>query len=228
MNDQPQLSKDGSPSATDEQINTSVHLAAVVFALLGMVLLIVYAGVAHKPWHIVGFSIYGFSLVALFLASVLHHGIDGSERTERILRAFDYFAIFILIAGTYTPVCLTILRGPLGWSVFGVAWLVAVVGITLRAAVPHLPKWITNTLYVTMGWLSIVLVVPLYRAMGWPGLSLLVAGGVAYTVGAVIFAVEKPNPVPGKFGFHEIWHLLVVAGALCHFFFMFRFILPAA
>jgi hemolysin III len=201
-------------------------MAASIFSLLGTVLLIVYSSTAAKPWHIVSFSIYGFSLVSLFLASTLHHGVTSSPRVEGLLRAVDYFAIYVLIAGTYTPICLVVLRGPLGWSVFGVCWAVGLAGIGLKAAIPSLPKWISLTLYSTMGWLGAAIALPVYRAVSLAGIGLILAGGVFYTVGAVIFSVEKPNPVPGRFGFHEIWHIFVILGALSHYAFMYAYVLP--
>ncbi len=220
------VSKDLSPNVTDERFNTASHMVGAIFSLLGTVLLIVYSSVAAKPWHIVSFSIYGFSLVAMFMASTLHHGVKSSPKVEDILRAIDYFAIYLLIAGTITPVCLVVLRGPLGWSVFGVAWAVGVAGITLKAVIPDLPKWISVTLYATMGWLGVAVGWPIFKAVSWTGVALLLAGGIAYTVGAMIFYFERPNPYPGRFGFHEIWHIFVILGALGHYLFMYTCVLP--
>jgi hemolysin III len=219
-------SKDGSRHVTDERFNTASHLAAAIFALLGTVVLIVSASVAAKPWHIVSFSIYGTSLVALFLASTLHHGIVGTARVEELLRSLDYHAIFLLIAGSFTPMCLVALRGPLGWSVFGVSWAVAIAGIALKASSSRIPKWVFLTMYGTLGWLGAAVAWPLTSIIDWWGLALLALGGVLYTAGAVVFALERPNPIPGKFGFHEIWHVFVVAGAAAHYFLMLRYVLP--
>jgi hemolysin III len=220
------LSKDGSLHVTDERVNTATHLSAAILSLLGTVLLIVYASMAAKPWHIVSFSIYGLSLTGLFMASTLHHGVRASRRVEEILRSIDYFAIYVLIAGTFTPICLVVLRGPLGWSVFGVCWAVGLAGIALKAVFAGLPRWVSVTIYSTMGWLGGVLALPVYRALGWQGVALVGAGGVLYTVGALIFSAERPNPVPGKFGFHEIWHIFVVLGAAAHYAFMYLLVLP--
>jgi len=203
------------------------HMAASVFALLGMVILIVQASAAGKPWHVVSFTIYGASLFFMFLVSTLHHSVKAAPKTRARLRALDYIAIFFLITGSMTPICLIVLRGPLGWSVLGVGWTVALVGVALRGAWHDLPKWVTTTLYVTLGWLCVVLAYPLLRAIGWHGLLVALLGGVFYTVGAAIFAMEKPNPIPGIFGFHEIWHLLVIAGAATHYGLMYWFVLPA-
>ncbi|MDC7226678.1 MAG: hemolysin III family protein [Spirochaetales bacterium] len=221
-----QLSKDGSIHVTDEIFNTISHTAGAIFSLLGMVLLITLSATQGKIWHVVGFSIYGASLFTLFLASAFHHGINSSDRLNSFFRLFDYLSIFTLIAGTYTPLCLIFSRDAWGWSVFGVVWALAAAGITIKSIFPTLPKWFTNTLYVCMGWVGVVLIFHVLPAITLTGLLYLLIGGVFYSVGAVIFYIEKPNPVPGKFGFHEIWHLFVLAGALVHFAFMFFIALP--
>lgn len=203
-------------------------MAAAVFALLGAAVLIASASVQGKPWHIVSFSVYGASLVFLFLFSALHHGIDGGERVDRTLRTLDYVGVFLLIAGTFTPISLILLRGVLGWSLFGVAWVVALTGIVLRAAHPSLPKWITSTLYITMGWLAVAAAIPLYARLPAPGFALIVLGGVFYSAGFVIYVTERPNPRPGVFGFHELWHVMVILGAASHYAAMAGWVLAAA
>jgi hemolysin III len=219
-----QKSKDGSSRVTDESFNTASHMVGAVFALLGSVFLIVDAALAEKMWHLVSFSIYGLFLFLLFLASALHHGIQAGPKAQHVLRQLDYLAIFPLIAGTYTPICLVVLRGPVGWSVFGVIWALAVFGIALKASIAGLPKWFTSTLYLAMGLMSLVMIVPLFRTLPLGALLLLVLGGAFYVSGNVIFSLEKPNPVPGKFGFHEIWHLFVLAGALSHYLMMYVYV----
>lgn len=221
----PHLSKDGSVHVTDEKFNTLSHLAATIFAVLGGSHLIVEASVAGAPWHITGFSIYTLGLVSLFLFSTLHHGVNGSPKVEDVLRLLDYVAIFLLIAGTYTPVCIALLRGPTGWTVFGVSWLVAVVGIALKCIRPDIPKRTTMTLYMALGWIAIALVGPLYDSSGAGAIAWLTAGGLFYTVGGIFFMREKPNPIPGRFGFHEIWHIFVILGAAAHWWFMARYVL---
>ncbi len=220
------ISKDSSSHVTDEAFNTASHMVGAVFALLGSVFLIVDAAMAEKLWHLLSFSIYGLSLFLLFLASALHHGIKGSPTTEHVLRQLDYLAIFPLIAGTYTPLCLVVLHGPFGWSVFGVIWALAAFGIAIKGSISSLPKWFTSTLYLAMGLMSLVMVVPLLQALPVPAILLLVLGGVFYVGGNVIFSLEKPNPVPGKFGFHEIWHLCVLGGALAHYLMMYLYVRP--
>ena len=135
-------------------------------------------------------------------------------------------AIFPLIAGTYTPICLVVIRGPLGWTAFAVVWALAAAGITLKAAFRELPKWVTNTFYLTMGLMSIFLVVPMALRLPVGSVVLLLLGGVFYVGGNVIFTREAPNPIPGKFGFHQIWHIAVLAGAFSHFLIMYLYVLP--
>ncbi len=222
----PDVSKDGSRHVTDERFNVVTHLTAAIFSLMGSVLLIVMSSTQAGVWHIVSFSVYGASLTTLFVASSLHHGVDSSPRVEAWLRTVDYIAIYPLIAGTMTPICLVVARGPLGWSVFGVAWLIAGVGITLRVIFENLPKWVSLTFYGAMGWLGAVVAWPVLESTTWVGAGLVILGGIFYSVGSAIFIVERPNPWPGRFGFHEIWHLFVVCGAALHFAFMYLFVLP--
>jgi hemolysin III len=219
-------SKDGSPHVTDERFNTASHLVASIFALLGTVVLVGAASVTAKPWHIVSFSVYGSSLFSLFLASTLHHGIEGSRVLEERLRSFDYYAIFLLIAGTFTPICLVVVGGLMGWAVFGVVWAVAIVGVAIKAIRPNTPKWLFLTLFGAMGWMALVLVPAAARALPFAALVWLLVGGILYSGGAAIFIRERPNPMPGVFGFHEIWHVAVIGGALAHFFLMFQYVLP--
>ncbi|MCG8571190.1 MAG: hemolysin III family protein [Spirochaetes bacterium] len=218
------LSKDGSVHVTDEVFNTASHLVGAIFSLVGWVLLIVKASVRGLPWQIVTFSIYGFTLFLLFLASTFHHGINGSKKVENTLKILDYSAIFPLIAGTYTPFCLVVLRDFLGWSIFGLIWGLAIIGITLKASIQHLPKWFTNTFYVAMGLVSVFFIIPLTQKLPLTALLLLGAGGFFYIIGSFIYYLEKPNPLPGKFGFHEIWHIFVLLGAASHFFIMYFFL----
>ncbi len=223
------FSKDKSRHVTDEVFNASSHMAAALFSLFGTALLIVKSAQELKVWHIVGFAIYGLTLFGVFFFSTLHHGVNAKAKTEALLRKFDYLAIFPLIAGTYTPMCLVLLRDSfLGWTLFGVVWAAAFVGIVLRASIDKIPHWVLNTLYIAMGWLGAVIAYPVYKSFSFSGLCLFVGGGILYTVGFMIFSSEKPNPVPGRFGFHEIWHIFVILGALSHYLLMYFMILPLA
>lgn len=222
----PPRSRDGSIHVTDEKFNTLSHLFGTVLALLGSALLITGAAVDGDPWKIVSFSIYCASLVLLFAASTLHHGLDRGERVNDLLRTLDYTSVFALIAGTVTPLALGPFRSPMGWAILGTVWGVAVLGIVLRSVWRQLPKHITNTLYIALGWMPVAL---LATGVSLPtgALVLLAAGGLVYSIGFVVFVVERPNPWPGVFGFHELWHLLVVIAAALHFLLMYLYVLPA-
>jgi hemolysin III len=211
---------------TDERFNTVSHLFGACFALVGAALLISQAAVQGDPWKIVGLSVYGLSLVLLFVSSSLHHGLDGSPRLNEVLRTLDYDSVFFLIAGTVTPLVLVLFRNTFGWTVFGAVWAIATLGIVWRSVWRQLPKYVTNTLYIALGWLTVLLVgADVTLPLG--ALALMAAGGLVYSAGFVVFVIEKPNPRPGVFGFHEIWHLLVVVAAALHYLLMYFYVLPA-
>lgn len=214
------ISKDGSSTVTDEFYNTWIAMLGLVLAIVGCIYLLKTSADADKPWHLLGYSIYTFGAVTLLLMSVLHHGIDGTEREEDFLRRMDYYAIFVMIAATQTPFCLILVRNAMGWTLLGIEWGLCILGIVLKAGFPRVPKKITTGIYLLMGWLGVFTVYPLYTALGPPSVVLLALGGILYTVGSAIFMWERPNPWPGKFGFHEIWHAMVVTAALCHYIVM--------
>jgi hemolysin III len=181
---------------------------------------------------VVSMVMYGLSLCGLFLSSALHHAVEGPDNLERVLLTMDYCAIFPLIAGTFTPMCLVILRGTVvGWVFVSVLWFLAIAGMTMLILVAaltddELPKWITTSMYVSMGWMAALLAPAVMSKIGVLGMALLIGGGVFYTVGGYVFTVEEPNPVPGVFGFHEIWHIAVLLGAMTHFLLMLLVVLP--
>ncbi len=220
------LSKDGSPHITSESINTATHMAGAVFGLFASGLLIAQSALEQKWWHLGSFIAYGVGLVGLFIMSSLHHGVNGSEATNRRLRTLDYTAVYGLIVGTITPICLVMFRGTVGYAVMATVVLVASFGIVMRSIYENLPQYVSLTLYICLGWLPILL--PLFSDVSIPlgGLAWLIGGGLFYTIGAIIYAREKPNLIPGKFGFHEIWHIAVILGALCHYIFLYNYVLP--
>lgn len=221
------LSRDNSIHVTDEVFNSISHLSAAMLSFLGMVLLIAQSG--GDPWKIVSFSVYGSSLLFLFSCSTLHHAITGTAETEKKLRMLDYLAIFPLIAGTYTPLCLVFFhKSVIGWSFLGVAWFLAFCGMILTAQFgpERIPKWLSMTMYITLGWIGAFLSIWLLPIIGISGLIVFFLGGVAFTVGGVVYTSEQPNPIPGKFGFHEIWHIAVILGTGFHFAVMYVYVLP--
>lgn len=222
----PERSRDGSVHATDEVFNSASHLAAAFLSVLGTVLLIVQASAQGSPWKIVSFSIYGTSLIFLFTASTLHHALTGS--IEPVLRKMDYLAIYPLIAGTFTPLCLVFYHNQtIGWIFSMTVWAIALLSMTIMGLYfAKIPRWLSMTTYVTLGWLGACMTYWLLPVLGMGGFLLFLLGGIFYTAGGYVFATERPNPYPGKFGFHEIWHVFVVLAAACHWFLMFLYVLP--
>lgn len=212
------LSKDGSVRVTDEVYNTRIAILGAILAVFGTANLLWRAHVAGSQLHFIGFLIYGIGVLSVFVTSALHHGVNGSPRTNHWLRQLDYCAIFLMIAGTFTPFCMLLVKGSLGARILGLVWALALLGIATKLLFPALPKWTTVLTAVVMGWLGLAIAEPVYDALHLRGLVWLVGGGVVFTIGALIFGLERPNPVPGKFGFHEIWHCCVVAGAAAHYF----------
>jgi hemolysin III len=207
-----------------EPFNGLSHLLG---ALLGVAALVVLVCLApDKPWHVSGFAIYGATLILLYTASALYHSLPVSERGVKRLLLFDRVGIYLLIAGTYTPLCLVPLRGPLGWSLLGIVWGLALIGGLCEILWRGAPQWITTGLYLVMGWLAVFAFGPLMRTLTGAGLNWLVAGGILYTVGAVVCLTQRPRLWPGAFGAHELWHLFVLGGSACHFVLMVRFVAP--
>ncbi len=200
-----------------EPVNTWSHLAGLVLATAGTVLLL---RLARGSAQTVAFAVYGGSLVLLYAASTVYHALPLPPERLHHLRTLDHIAIYFLIAGTYTPVALVTLAGRSGWALLTAAWAMAAAGIPFKIWWLDAPVWLSTGVYLVMGYMALLAAAPLAAAVGAGGLAWLVAGGVAYTAGAIIFTLERPDPFPGRFGHHEIWHLLVLAGSSFHFAFM--------
>jgi hemolysin III len=202
-----------------EPVNAWSHFVGLILAALGSVLLL---RLARGTAQTVGFAVYGGSLVLLYAASTVYHALPLPPERLRALRTLDHIAIYFLIAGTYTPVALVTLHGRSGGALLVAAWAIAGAGIPFKIWWLDAPIWLSTGIYLAMGYMALLAAAPLAEAVSFGGLAWLVAGGVAYTVGAIIFSRRRPDPVPGVFGHHEIWHLLVLAGSGCHFAFMLR------
>jgi hemolysin III len=206
-------------------IRSLIGIIAVLLSVAATSLLVHRAVLQGSPWHVVSFSIYGISLIALWVMSTLYHSLNVPLKINRTLEQLDHAMIYFLIAGTYTPICLIVLGGGWGWSIFGVNWTLAITGIVLKLVFRHPAKWLRIlffVFYIIMGWLIVIAWFPLVHAMPRAGLFWLVLGGVFYTVGAWIFNLRKVA-VP-LFGAHEIWHLFVLAGSFCHFWMMYNYV----
>ena len=210
----------GPTSTVGEEIANSVtHGLGAALAVAGLVVVVTYASLTRDPWQVVACSIFGATMVVLYTASTLYHSIS-QPRAKAILRSFDHCAIFLLIAGTYTPFTLISLRGPWGWSIFGVVWGCALAGIVLRTVVGNRWRAPSVVLYVVMGWVAVVAVKPLLGAVEPGGLILMVLGGLAYTVGIVFYAWRT---LPYH---HAIWHGFVLVGSALHFFAILYYVVP--
>ncbi len=190
------------------------HLCAAIAAIAGAVLLVL---LADSPRAYVGAAIFGASLILLYTTSAAYHRITWSPRLRGIVRRLDRSMIFALIAGTYTPFCLLVLNTAWWISMLSVVWGIAGAGIVLTVILPGAPKWLGVTFYVIIGWLALVTAPPLAAWFTTGSLALLLLGGVLYTLGGVVYAAGKPNPYPRTFGYHEVFHVLVIAGSVLHY-----------
>ena len=195
----------------EEIVHSITHGVGAVLSIVGLVFLLVQAVARGTTWHIVSYSVYGASLIILYLASSIYHGVQ-HPRIKPILQKVDHAAVYILIAGTYTPFLLTNLRGPWGWSLFGVIWGLAAIGLLSKLSIFPTSKKALVPLYAGMGWLMVVAIRQLYLSFSSATINLIIIGGVFYTVG-IVFYLWKKLPYH-----HIIWHLLVLAGSIAHFY----------
>jgi hemolysin III len=200
-----------------ERFNSYSHLAGVLLAIAGLPVLLTFDRAHHDVWKNVSFSIYGSFLILLYLISTLYHTSKG--RTKKIFQKMDHLSIYLLIAGTYTPFTLVTLRGAWGWSLFGVNWGLALVGIIQELWVGHRTRLFSMFIYLIMGWLIVLAIKPLYQTLNPVGFWLLVAGGVCYTGGVAFFLLDEKMKHA-----HGIWHLFVLAGSLCQYFCVLLFV----
>jgi hemolysin III len=203
----------------EEVMNAVTHGIGTLLAVAGLVLLTVLAYLHGDIWHIVSFSIYGTTLVLLYLASTLYHSFT-NERIKRIFKILDHSAIYLLIAGTYTPFTLVPLHGVLGWTVFGVVWGLAVIGIVLKVFFAGRFNIVSTLCYLGMGWFIIFAIKPLIATVPALGMTWLLVGGLFYTLGSIFYLWKR---IPFN---HAIWHLFVLAGSISHFIAVFFYILP--
>jgi hemolysin III len=209
-----------------EPVSGLTHLAGLLLAVAGLVVLLGTAAGAGKTDQFVALGIFGCSLIALYGASALYHLLPLSPPAVARLRRVDHMTIFVLIAGTYTPVCLLALNGVWRLGLLGLVWGLALCGVLLKLLWMDAPRWLSVVLYLAMGWLAVVAASAIFKAVPAGGIVWFLAGGVVYSVGALIYGLRRPDPLPGTFGFHELWHLFVLAGSACHFWAMLRYIAP--
>ena len=208
-------------SEGEELAHALTHGIGALLSVAALVVLVVYSALYGDAWHITSTTVYGLTLILIYTASTLYHGVSRPAAKE-ILQKLDHSAIFLLIAGTYTPFTLVNLRGPWGWTLFALVWGVAIAGIAFELACRKCPKVISVGLYLGLGWIVLIAIKPLLAQVDPGGVRLLVAGGVAYSLG-VVFYLWKTLVYH-----HAVWHLFVLAGSILHFFAVFFFVVPSA
>lgn len=195
-----------------EEIASSItHGIGALLSIAALVLLIVFAAIKGTAWHVVSFSIFGSMLVIMYIQSTLYHALT-NKKAKSVFRRLDHISIFLLIAGTYTPYCLTILRGWLGWTIFGIVWGCAIVGIVFKAISVEKFKRFSTALFIIMGWFIVLAIRKMFFSMQTTGFIFLIVGGIFYTAGAYFYSNKKI-----KFN-HAIWHVFVIGGSVFHFF----------
>lgn len=207
-----------------EPVNGLTHGIGALLSVVGLAVLLYDGFLEGSVRHIVAFSMFGLSMVSLYTSSTLYHSLNVKKQTLRLLRKLDHSMIFVLIAGTYTPICLIVLDDSWRWLVFTGIWTIALVGIIKKIFWFQTHRWLSLMLYLGMGWMGVFLFPTLFNKLPLMFLIWISIGGLFYTVGAVIYGLEKPNFIPGWFGFHELWHLFVMGGTFSHFWAFYQYL----
>ena len=202
------------------------HFIAMMMAVFAAVPLLVKAGVQSGQENFLAMAIFMGSMILLYGASATYHSVDLTGKSLRVFRKLDHMMIFVLSAGSYTPVCLIVLGGKLGYTLLALVWGIAAVGMIVKACWITCPKWFSSVIYIAMGWVCVLVFGPLLKTLSTPAFLWLLAGGIIYTVGGVIYALKLPifNAKHKFFGSHEVFHLFVMGGSVCHFIFMYLYV----
>lgn len=206
-------------SKREELANRLTHGAGGILSVAGLVILLVAASRTDDPWRVVSVAIYGTGMITFYTLSTLYHTVK-TPRVKYVFRILDHASIFLMIAGTYTPFTLVSLRGPWGWSLFGTVWGLALAGIVFKIFMTHRLRVIAPLFYIGLGWIVVIALKPLLASVPTAGVLWLIGGGVAYTVGVLFYALDR---IPFN---HAIWHLFVLAGSLCHYIAVLRYVVP--
>lgn len=209
-----------------EPVSSITHGLGALAAVVGLIFMIIKAVNSGSISQSIAFSIFGLSMVLLYTASSLYHGLFAGQKILDLFQKIDHAMIYVLIAGTYTPICLLVLEGSWRWGLFITVWSIAFVGIVKKFLWMGAPRWLSTLFYLGMGWLAVLIFPTLYQKLPLAFLVWIAVGGLAYTLGAVIYGIKKPNLIPEWLGFHEIWHLFVMAGTFSHFWAIYHY-LPA-
>jgi hemolysin III len=207
-----------------DPISGLTHFIGIILSIIGTIVLLTRNDDPFTIYHATSFFIFGFSMTLLYTISTLYHWLPLSEKNLVIVRKIDHIMIFVFIAASYTPVCLITLRGSWGWVIFGIVWGLTLAGFFLKLFWINAPRFLYTSIYLIMGWIIVAAILPLSKVMPSQGLLWLALGGVFYSTGAVIYAIKKPDPLPNVFGFHEIFHLFIMAGSFCIFWMIYKYV----
>lgn len=207
-----------------EPVNTWTHFITFLAGVVGLVFLIVFS--YNNPEKLITLTIYGASVIILYGASTAYHWAKTSPRKQLILRKLDHISIFILIAGTYTPVLYFGLEGTWRWAMLAIIWGLSLVGIIIKMFCVGVHRWVSTIFYIVLGWMAIVPMAKLIQAYPKEAILLLFLGGLSYTIGGIIYATKIFNFIPNKFGFHEVFHIFISVGSILHFAMIMKFVLP--
>lgn len=207
-----------------EPVSGLTHLFGVGISILGLIILINYTLKLNNLAHISAFVVFGVSLILLYSASSVYHLTSASQKVIKVLRRIDHSMIYILIAGSYTPICLIALRGKLGLTILAIIWCLAIFGILVKNFWFNAPRWLSTFFYIFMGWLVIVAIFPLAKVLTGIALTWLVVGGISYTIGGIIYGLQLPKMKNKYFGSHEIFHIFVLIGSFCHYWLVLKYV----
>ena len=209
-----------------EPVNGLTHFFTAIAAVVGLAFLLIIA--RNNPGKLVSLAVYGVSVILLFAASATYHMVKAKPQVIEILRKFDHSAIYLLIAGSYTPICYNMFTGFWKWGMLAIVWSFALIGIGVKIFIIKAPRWVTTGVYLAMGWMAVFAIKEMLTMLPAGALIWLAAGGIIYTLGAVVYATKIFNFAPGKFGFHEVWHIFVILGALAHFIAILAYVAPTS
>jgi hemolysin III len=198
------------------------HFIGLLLAIAALVILLNKGG-NITVWQTVSYWIFGVSMIMVYLGSTLYHWVPFSGNQLEVFRKIDHIMIFVFIAASYTPLCLVTLRGPWGWSFFGAVWGITIAGVFIKIFWMNAPRFLSTAIYILMSWIIVIGIWPLSKALAPGGLIWLGMGGLFYMIGAAIYTFKKPDPLPGVFGFHEVFHLFVMMGTFSHFYLVYQY-----
>ncbi|MCY6960163.1 PAQR family membrane homeostasis protein TrhA [Clostridium brassicae] len=210
-----------------EPINGFTHLFGAIVSLVGLIVLIIKALISYPSSNlkITSVIIFGVSLIFLYTASSVYHLVNSTDKVIKLLRRLDHSMIFILIAGTYTPICLVVLQGKLRWSIFIAVWLMALAGVLFKMIWFNMPRWLSTMFYILMGWFVVLFINPVSQSISMAGVVWLVLGGVFYTLGGIMYALKWPDLNLKFMGFHEIFHIFILLGSFSHYMCIFKYVI---